>query len=203
MFFNEIHTLSNASESKYSNHLMLDYSRGPDHTILVLLFVFIFVFQKHWFKVIQKLSQKVKLIDKVENLGNFHQDHDDEEKHHHHKASMSHFNDDWEFHGHVDENIGSYWECLSGIDQKRWVARELHIQKKLNLKSLDNTNFGNLCNSTRQKKCISSICNYRMLENHEYANSMYFFHIQDRNTDWKSEVSDVVYLLLEIGEDRC
>lgn len=33
----------------------------------------------------------------------------------------------------VDEKVGSYYECVSVADRKRWYAEELHMSKDLGI----------------------------------------------------------------------
>ena len=33
------------------------------------------------------------------------------------------YNQDWKYEKAIDENLGLYWECLNGSDQKQWLAQ--------------------------------------------------------------------------------
>ena len=46
------------------------------------------------------------------------------------------FDDDWTYKKFVNEQLGSYWECISGLDQKRWFTRETHHRKNLGIEFL-------------------------------------------------------------------
>lgn len=49
---------------------------------------------------------------------------------------LKYIDNDWNFTGAVNENLGSYWTCIQGMDQKRWFAQEIYNQKKLQFKKL-------------------------------------------------------------------
>jgi hypothetical protein len=44
----------------------------------------------------------------------------------------------------LDENLGSYWKNLNGIDQKIWYANEVYTRKKFGIKTIDDEAFENL-----------------------------------------------------------
>lgn len=44
----------------------------------------------------------------------------------------------------IDENLDSYFMCLTGIDQKRWYTKELYLRKKLDIKSINDDAFAKL-----------------------------------------------------------
>ena len=102
------------------------------------------------------------------------------------------FDENWQFKGDVDENLGYYWEAMPGLAQKRWFARELYNIHELGLESLNKLNMNLLSRSQRKQKAISNICNYRILENQEYADAMCYFHMERRNEEWKTRMSDKI-----------
>lgn len=62
--------------------------------------------------------------------------------------------DDWNFLPDVDEEPGEYWQCITGMDQKRWYLKEACLQKDLATRTLDATNFEKLRCTKRGKKFI-------------------------------------------------
>lgn len=82
----------------------------------------------------------------------------------------------------MNENLGDFWECLSGIDQKKWFAMELHHQDKLRQRTLSAEQLRALGQSRRKDKLINSLCNYHILENQKYAD-MFFYTPIDRRED--------------------
>lgn len=39
----------------------------------------------------------------------------------------------WNLTIDIDENLGSYWRCLSGFDQKRWYAKEVFTRENIGI----------------------------------------------------------------------
>lgn len=63
----------------------------------------------------------------------------------------------------VDENLGKYWQCISGQDQKRWFTKESHLRKQLNIRQLDDENYEQLQTQKRGKHFICNTINYDLL----------------------------------------
>jgi hypothetical protein len=42
----------------------------------------------------------------------------------------------------VDEGLGSYWECINEHDRREWYLDETHMQRNLNLITLDDYAYG-------------------------------------------------------------
>lgn len=80
----------------------------------------------------------------------------------------------------IFEDLGNYWKCLSGMDQKRWFAKELYNRNKLNIKTLDDYNMSVLSVSGRDKKIISNVCNYDILQNEKYADMFFYTQMERR-----------------------
>lgn len=80
----------------------------------------------------------------------------------------------------VDENLGNYWKCLSGIDQKRWFTKEIHLRKTLKIRTLDDYNLSLLSHSLRGHKTISNLCNYDILSNDRYADAFFYTKMECR-----------------------
>lgn len=76
---------------------------------------------------------------------------------------MKHIDDDWNFTGAINENLGSYWTCIQGMDQKRWFTQEIYNQKKLHFKKLSEKSVLSLGLSQRQGKYFSANYSYDIL----------------------------------------
>ena len=99
----------------------------------------------------------------------------------------------------IDENLGSYWNIIPGADQKRWYTKELHCQKNLKIKTLDNENLKRLQTGKRGQKYLMNIPNYDILSNYRYCD-LFFYMQMDRRVE--NESSDFVTQVLYLGEDR-
>lgn len=44
----------------------------------------------------------------------------------------------------VNENLGTYFRCIDGLQQKRWYARETYLRHKLNIKTLSDKSLKKL-----------------------------------------------------------
>ena len=100
----------------------------------------------------------------------------------------------------VNENLGNFWNCISGIDQKKWYATELHHQKKLRLLTLNENQMKKLSESSRGETLISGNCSYHILDNSKYTD-WFFYTPVDRKVQ-SQKTSDMVAMLLLIGEDK-
>lgn len=100
----------------------------------------------------------------------------------------------------VNENLGNFWNCISGIDQKKWYATELYHQKKLRLLTLNEDQMKCLSQSQRGEKLINSNCSYHILDNSKYCD-WFFYTPVDRKVQ-SQKTSDMVAMLLLIGEDK-
>jgi len=80
----------------------------------------------------------------------------------------------------VNENLGNYWMCLSGIDQKRWFTKEIYLRSELKFKTLDDYNTSLLSLAQRGERCFNGICNYDILRNDRYSDSFFYTHMEKR-----------------------
>ena len=176
MFFNDNPAKMYSHQTTNPNHNLFDYSRGVNGSLIMLISLFFFIFQKMMTKILQKLTFLFRISRLPEN-----------------------FNIDWDYTEALNENLGMYWECLSGLEQKRWYAKEIHIQKNLNIQMLNDENLRRLKYGNRGKKCIMNICNFDILSNPKLAEAM-FFQQMDRRKENAS--SDFVARALYLGYDK-
>ena len=126
LFFNRVSNRIHKTEILDPKHNLFDYNHGVDASLLLLIHIPFFLFLTYYNRFLQKLSYIIRAYNKVE-----------------------HFNDDWEYLKDVDEQLGSYWRCLNGLDQKRWFTRELHQRNNLGFKFLDDGNLESLRTAKR------------------------------------------------------
>lgn len=108
-----------------TDHKVFNYSDGLDYSILILLGIPLFAFLKRIIKLMHSIGIYIKLFKKFDKL-----------------------DDDWKFKK-VNEHIGHYYECFSGLDQKRFYTREVHARTNLKIKTMSNENLAILCQSQR------------------------------------------------------
>ena len=82
--------------------------------------------------------------------------------------------DEWNFLPDVDEQLGEYWECLRGMDQKRWYLKEAYLQRDMCIRTMDDQGLKKLRTSNRAKKFISNIFSYDILMNFRYADAFFY-----------------------------
>ena len=71
----------------------------------------------------------------------------------------------------IDEQLGNYNNCLTGMDQKSWFAHEEYLRQTFNMRTLDQSQYKLLQNSERGKRHIMNTPNYDILSNHYYSDS--------------------------------
>ena len=105
MFFNYSPEQTYSLQIVDPSHYLFDYSRGVNGSFIMLIFLLYFIFQKVMTQVLQKLTLLVRISRLPKN-----------------------FDINWDYTAAMNENLGMYWECLSGLEQKRWYAKEIHNQ---------------------------------------------------------------------------
>lgn len=71
----------------------------------------------------------------------------------------------------VDEKLGSYFECLSVIDRKIWMAEEANNSGRLGIQSIGNWTMEKLRTTYGGKKVVKNAPNYEILANPNYQAS--------------------------------
>ena len=108
--------------------------------LLVFIPMFLFV---HWFNsMLKKLLLKIRLL-----------------------KQPDYCDEDWNIVKVVDEKLGEYWQCLTGLDQKRWFTKEIYQRNKLKISQLEDSSISILRHVKRGQKYISNIPCYDMLWN--------------------------------------
>lgn len=99
----------------------------------------------------------------------------------------------------VDEKLGTYFNCIDGLQQKRWFAKETYLRNKLNIKTLSDLSYKKLKNNSRGTNFISNTINFDILSNIEYSDKFYYSCITEREG---KALSDYVDSIIYLGEDR-
>jgi hypothetical protein len=69
----------------------------------------------------------------------------------------------------VDENLGTYTQCLGRFNRKTWRIEELHMRKSWNIKTLDDEMLQELKDKSVHNKIIKTCHNYQITTNPKYA----------------------------------
>lgn len=96
-------------------------------------------------------------------------------------------------------NPHNYWNCLKGIDQKRWFTNEAQLQYEFKMRTLDDDQLAMLQTSKRSNFYISGICNYSILSNPKYQNMFLFAPIELRT---KNSFCNLVSQVIHISEQN-
>lgn len=109
----------------------------------------------------------------------------------------------------IDENLGNFWGCLPAIDRKKWFVKEAHNRYLLGIKELDDDDFLKLSQhwpdrdekTNKPLKLMSSLCNYDMLSNSEFADNLFYSQIELRNMPFEQINSNFVTHLICRNEE--
>ena len=102
----------------------------------------------------------------------------------------------------VDEGLGTYFECLSLYDRKRWLAEELYNRSKLGISTMTEKTLEKLRTIKPRKRTIRSTPNYEILSNDKYIAAYQFVPIALRNTTEETIVSDLITQIMYMGYIR-
>lgn len=104
----------------------------------------------------------------------------------------------------VDEQLGTYYECLSSYQRKIWYLEEKHLQKNLKIQTIDDEALEKLRASKSGSKQIKDCFNYEILTNVNYADAFQFTPLELRDTPEEKEASDTIMrlLLMAYGSDE-
>lgn len=91
IFFNESIPIEDLGETGDPGHKIFDYSKGIDHTILLILYVPFIIFFRRYIKALRILGNKTNFW-----------------------MQMPGTDLDWGIDLKVNENLGNYWNCIKG-----------------------------------------------------------------------------------------
>jgi hypothetical protein len=83
--------------------LITNFNKGGQYLIPVLLAIVIVIFQQVYINLVSKLFVYIGYLKHFDDVDLF-------------KTKQI----------QVKKNIDGYWNCIKGIDQKRWYAQEIH-----------------------------------------------------------------------------
>lgn len=69
----------------------------------------------------------------------------------------------------VNENLGTYVQCLGELDRKIWRIEELQLRKDVGIKVIDDQMLEALKDSTPHNRQIKNVPNYQITSNPKYA----------------------------------
>lgn len=81
------------------------------------------------------------------------------------KAGCMQKEDEEEF----DEGLGSYYNCVSARDRKRWYCEEIYNKNKLGVMTVDDEVLDLIRTSKTGSKVLKNAYNYEILSNHRYV----------------------------------
>jgi len=176
MFFNKFSPIEDAfGEIADPQHYLFDYSEGADHTLILLIFIPIFIFHRKVIQGVSWLFGKCGLL----NLGTLNMIQNETIN--------------------IDENLGHFSQCLSGIDQKRWFADAMYLRNNLHIKTLDDEQIKLVQREKRQDRLIMNTPNYNLLANVNYAEKFQYVQVDQR---FENASSDFVAQIVNLAEER-
>lgn len=99
----------------------------------------------------------------------------------------------------VDENVGSYYECVSVGERKRWLAQEVHANRTLGVSSMGFATSDKLRTANGRWRVIKNAPNYEILSNIKYCQAFQFTPIDMCDTQEEQEISDMITRVLYLG----
>jgi len=140
MFFNKTYQIEFAKEYSQPHHGFFDWEDGVSYTGMVLLVMPVFIFFRKYTHLLFKLGECFRFFKDIEGMDR-----------------------DWNFTLSIDENLGSYWECLPGMQQKRWFTQEARLKGTLNMGNVSESSLEHLRTCKRGPKILSNVHNYDIL----------------------------------------
>jgi len=102
----------------------------------------------------------------------------------------------------VDENIGSYYECISTSERKRMYAQEIHSATALKISSMGEDTKEKLRTANGSWRVIKNAPNYEILSNIKYCQAFQFTPIDMCDTQEEQEISDMIIRVLYMGYSK-
>jgi len=102
----------------------------------------------------------------------------------------------------VDEKVGSFYECVSVADRKRWYAEELHAVKDLGISSMGKGSVDRMRSAVGGWRVIKNAPNYEILSNIKFCQAFQFSPIDMCNTAEEQAVSETIMKVLYMGYAR-
>jgi hypothetical protein len=174
IFFNQASEINFAKEVAHPQHGFFDWDEGVTYTLFIVSFIPIFIFFRTYSHIIFKMGELVRFFVNLKGIDR-----------------------DWNITMSFDEDLGTYWECLPGMKQKRWFTQETRMRARLNMGNVSESSLENLRTAKRGNNMISNVHNYDILQNPWYANA-FSYQWMERRTEHES--NDMVSRLIYMGE---
>ena len=101
----------------------------------------------------------------------------------------------------VDEQLGTYFSSLKGLEQKEMYATEVYNRSALHLRSISDEALEALRTAQSSKKTFEGYDNYQMLRSLHYQTAFQYQSIDNRNEPSDYLLSDVVTKFLYLGKN--
>ena len=98
-----------------------------------------------------------------------------------------------------NENLGSYFECVSTKDKKCWLAEEVYNRNKLGIETMNDETLGKIQTIKSRKRTMTGTPNYEILSNSKYEAAFQFVPIALRNTEEEEYFSNLVTQIMYMG----
>lgn len=102
----------------------------------------------------------------------------------------------------VDEQLGTYFECISVWDRKSWLAQEVHSMQDLGISTMGKWTMEQLRTAQTGFKVLKNAPNYEVLANDKYQTQFAFTPIERCDTPEELAVSDTIMKVLYMGYTR-
>ena len=99
----------------------------------------------------------------------------------------------------VDENLGSYFECLRKVDKQLWLLDEKHNRQELGFNAIADYSLDHIKESKSGHRLINVAYNYEILLNIRYAEKFSYTQIEYRDTEEEKVTSDMVIKIMNLA----
>lgn len=99
----------------------------------------------------------------------------------------------------INEDIGSYFECVPINERKRWYAQELYANKRLGISTMGDYSREQIRTKNGDYRVIKNAPNYEILSNINYCQQFQFTPIDMCDTQEEQEISDMILKCLYMG----
>jgi hypothetical protein len=99
----------------------------------------------------------------------------------------------------VDEQLGTYFNCLSNNIRKGWLVEEYHMRKNHQMCHLSEDMVSHCKEKHQHQKIMRDTPNYVITWNYRYANSFQYTPVQMRDTEAEKKSSDYVLKCLNVA----
>lgn len=100
----------------------------------------------------------------------------------------------------VDENLGSYFQCISTWDKKQWLAQEVHSNQALNIWTMGEWTREQLRTvKSHKNKQLKNTPSYEIIQNDLYQEGFQFTPLERCDTPQEKVVSDMIVKVLYMG----